>query len=235
MPGCSAPRSRTRATRLRPLLSATLPGDTALVAQSDRLPLRPGGATETLAVLLRSVSPTSAVPLRSQSPRTRTNTAARTPRRSAFSGIFAPIRLCSQTKSIGAPGFELGTSPTRTVRATRLRHAPTPPAVSTPARRYLRLDARRTSPRSSRRSTASSNRRALRTTAKTACRSRARRQVTTLATGVSAHAELFELAAAERAELLVVHHGLFWGAGVEGDRRRAEASPADPLRRGHRA
>jgi dinuclear metal center YbgI/SA1388 family protein len=38
-------------------------------------------------------------------------------------------------------------------------------------------------------------------------------QVRTLATGVSAHAELFELAAAERAELLVVHHGLFWGSG----------------------
>ena len=35
----------------------------------------------------------------------------------------------------------------------------------------------------------------------------------TLATGVSAHAELFELAAAEHAELLIVHHGLFWGAG----------------------
>jgi dinuclear metal center YbgI/SA1388 family protein len=39
-------------------------------------------------------------------------------------------------------------------------------------------------------------------------------EVETVATGVSAHAELFELAAAERAELLVVHHGLFWGAGV---------------------
>ncbi len=38
--------------------------------------------------------------------------------------------------------------------------------------------------------------------------------VSTVATGVSAHAELFELAAAERAELLVVHHGLFWGDGV---------------------
>jgi len=38
--------------------------------------------------------------------------------------------------------------------------------------------------------------------------------VTTVATGVSAHAELFELAAAEHAELLVVHHGLFWGAGI---------------------
>ncbi len=38
--------------------------------------------------------------------------------------------------------------------------------------------------------------------------------VATLATGVSAHAELFELAAAERADLLLVHHGLIWG-GVE--------------------
>jgi dinuclear metal center YbgI/SA1388 family protein len=37
--------------------------------------------------------------------------------------------------------------------------------------------------------------------------------VQTLATGVSASVELFELAVAERAELLVVHHGLFWGAG----------------------
>jgi dinuclear metal center YbgI/SA1388 family protein len=38
-------------------------------------------------------------------------------------------------------------------------------------------------------------------------------EVDTLATGVSAHAELFELAVAEHAQLLIVHHGLFWGAG----------------------
>jgi dinuclear metal center YbgI/SA1388 family protein len=38
-------------------------------------------------------------------------------------------------------------------------------------------------------------------------------EVSTVATGVSAHAELFELAAGERAELLLVHHGLFWGTG----------------------
>ncbi len=38
--------------------------------------------------------------------------------------------------------------------------------------------------------------------------------VQTIATGVSAHAELFELAAAEQADLLLVHHGLFWGSGV---------------------
>jgi dinuclear metal center YbgI/SA1388 family protein len=36
-------------------------------------------------------------------------------------------------------------------------------------------------------------------------------EVSTLATGVSAQAALFELAAAEHADLLVVHHGLFWG------------------------
>jgi len=39
-------------------------------------------------------------------------------------------------------------------------------------------------------------------------------EVQTIATGVSAHLELFELAAAEQADLLIVHHGLFWGAGV---------------------
>jgi dinuclear metal center YbgI/SA1388 family protein len=38
--------------------------------------------------------------------------------------------------------------------------------------------------------------------------------VQTIATGVSAHAELFELAAGEHADLLLVHHGLFWGSGV---------------------
>ena len=38
--------------------------------------------------------------------------------------------------------------------------------------------------------------------------------VETVATGVSAHLELFERAAAERAQLLVVHHGIFWGAGT---------------------
>jgi dinuclear metal center YbgI/SA1388 family protein len=31
---------------------------------------------------------------------------------------------------------------------------------------------------------------------------------------VSAHAELFDLAAGERADLLLVHHGLLWGSGV---------------------
>jgi dinuclear metal center YbgI/SA1388 family protein len=34
-----------------------------------------------------------------------------------------------------------------------------------------------------------------------------------VATGVTASAELFELAAQAEADLLIVHHGLFWGAG----------------------
>ena len=37
------------------------------------------------------------------------------------------------------------------------------------------------------------------------------------------------------ADLLLVHHGLFWGSGRPGDRRDAHAPPEDPLRRGHRA
>jgi dinuclear metal center YbgI/SA1388 family protein len=39
-----------------------------------------------------------------------------------------------------------------------------------------------------------------------------RERVETIVTAVSAHAELFELATAERADLLLVHHGIFWGA-----------------------
>ena len=40
-----------------------------------------------------------------------------------------------------------------------------------------------------------------------------RAEVERVATGVSASVELFELAVAERADLLIVHHGLFWGSG----------------------
>lgn len=39
-------------------------------------------------------------------------------------------------------------------------------------------------------------------------------EVRTLATGVSAHAELFSLAAQNQADLLLVHHGLFWRPGI---------------------
>ncbi len=40
-----------------------------------------------------------------------------------------------------------------------------------------------------------------------------REEVTTVATGVSAHLELFERARDEGAELVVAHHGIFWGNG----------------------
>jgi dinuclear metal center YbgI/SA1388 family protein len=39
-----------------------------------------------------------------------------------------------------------------------------------------------------------------------------RTDVTKVATGVTAGAELFEQAIAERADLLLVHHGIFWGS-----------------------
>jgi dinuclear metal center YbgI/SA1388 family protein len=39
-------------------------------------------------------------------------------------------------------------------------------------------------------------------------------EVTTVATGVSAHLELFERAAAAQAQLLLVHHGIFWGSNA---------------------
>jgi hypothetical protein len=52
----------------------------------------------------------------------------------ALSPAFAGLRLVSQTtRYIGAPGFEPGTSPTRTARATRLRHAPTHRQYPTPS------------------------------------------------------------------------------------------------------
>jgi hypothetical protein len=53
------------------------------------------------------------------------------PRVPAFSRLFADLR------NIGAPGFEPGTSPTRTVRATRLRHAPTHRQYPTPGRAVI--------------------------------------------------------------------------------------------------
>lgn len=46
-------------------------------------------------------------------------------------------------------------------------------------------------------------------------------RTSTLVTGVSAHAELFRLAAAEQADLLLVHHGLFW--------RATHPAGADPI------
>jgi dinuclear metal center YbgI/SA1388 family protein len=41
-------------------------------------------------------------------------------------------------------------------------------------------------------------------------------EVSTVVTGVSAHLELFERAQAEGAELILAHHGIFWGSGNSG-------------------
>src|SRR5205807_10286294 len=49
-----------------------------------------------------------------------------------ISAVCSCPRLFAEMKFIGAPGFEPGTSPTRTVRATRLRHAPKQWEYSTP-------------------------------------------------------------------------------------------------------
>ena len=38
-------------------------------------------------------------------------------------------------------------------------------------------------------------------------------EASTIVTGVSAHVDLFERARAEQADLVLVHHGLFWGSG----------------------
>ncbi|HEX4837494.1 MAG TPA: Nif3-like dinuclear metal center hexameric protein [Solirubrobacteraceae bacterium] len=42
-----------------------------------------------------------------------------------------------------------------------------------------------------------------------------RADVAKIATGVSASAELFERAATEQADLLIVHHGILWGSGPQ--------------------
>jgi dinuclear metal center YbgI/SA1388 family protein len=52
--------------------------------------------------------------------------------------------------------------------------------------------------------------------------------VETVATGVTAHVDLFEQARAESAELVLVHHGLFWGSGP-GPIDRALARRLRPL------
>src|SRR6476659_6117278 len=225
--------------------------------------------------------------------------------------------------AIGAPRFELGTSPTRTVRATRLRHAPEAGIIAGASRaaRNMRrtrpvAGSRPTWPRPRRRRAAGRSRRSRRPRraaagcAPAACRRRCARtpagardrgpgvrarpggrrarpsppyrergarrpyaqgvgwqdhpyggygclvasrdefvaflddhldaggypdalpvglqvtgaaEVTKVATGVSASLELFERAASEGAQMLIVHHGLFWSSEPRriGERERA--------------
>ena len=112
----------------------------------------------------------AATDLQRSNPRTPTNTHDPAPRRAR---IYWPNRLCScgcvLHEPIGAPGFEPGTSPTRTVRATRLRHAPMRRQYSTPLSFAAGMPAASDRhPGRARR--ACSSPRASRTTAPTACR-----------------------------------------------------------------
>src|SRR5690242_4989001 len=115
---------------------------------------------------------------------------------------------------IGAPRFELGTSPTRTVRATRLRHAPMRGSVFHTAipHRYRRAVPAATSDILTELDSLLEPAR-FQDFGPNGLQAPGAERVETLATGVSASLELFEQAVAAQAQLLVVHHGLFWGRG----------------------
>jgi dinuclear metal center YbgI/SA1388 family protein len=136
----------------------------------------------------------------------------------SFWGVFVsphpPLRASQTTRYIGAPRFELGTSPTRTVRATRLRHAPMQGAVSHKCpRRYLR-----SMPAPLIDIIAELNRLLEPQRFEDYCLNGLQVpgpvNVERVATGVSANLALLELAAKQRADLVLVHHGLFWGSGI---------------------
>jgi dinuclear metal center YbgI/SA1388 family protein len=104
---------------------------------------------------------------------------------------------------IGVPRFELGTSPTRTERATRLRHTPSGSRVAHNPRVAHRdeivrfadelLDVQR-----------------FPEYGRPGLQVLGADEVTKVACGVSASLELFEAAAKAGAQLLLVHHGIFW-------------------------
>ena len=118
---------------------------------------------------------------------------------------------------VGAPGFEPGTSPTRTVRATRLRHAPMTVQYSTRTARAARwyvARAARCPP-----ATADiiafldellDDRRASQDLGPNGLQVPGAAEVTTVVTGVSAQRELFERAVDEQAQLVLAHHGILW-------------------------
>src|SRR5579863_103521 len=112
---CVARRSTSGAVRHR-----------AASALRPALPCSPTGPTPAA----ERPQASAAAALRPSRPSTAANVGEPPTPTPLFARIFAPVRLRLQTKNIGAPRFELGTSPTRTVRATRLRHAPTQAPVS---------------------------------------------------------------------------------------------------------
>ena len=128
-------------------------------------------------------------------------------------------------QQIGVRRFELRTSPTRTERATRLRHTPSAERVAIIAR-WLTGTTSSTTRTSCSRCTASPS------TGGRGCRSSARTRSTKVACGVSASLELFERAAAAGAQLLIVHHGMFWRNEPLVDRPAAARPARGALRRG---
>src|ERR1700686_1077980 len=113
--------------------------------------------------------------------------------------------------SIGAPGFEPGTSPTRTARATRLRHAPTQIPVSHTAKVRRRMPTELAE--ILRELDALLNPETFEDYCPNGLQVPGAEQVLTVVTGVSAHVELFERAREEKAQLILTHHGIFWGSG----------------------
>jgi len=210
----------------------------------------PGDGTESERDRKMDRKALSAVPLRPRVLRVSTKRREYSPARLSVFGGFRPYSLAfAEHEPIGAPRFELGTSPTRTVRATRLRHAPTPSHYPTPAptgagtrrpgQRAHRAPARPAEQPSTTRHARTpwpprlSSLQAMPTplaeiTAQLDALLEPGRfrdycpnglqvpgaeQVTTVATGVSANVALFEQARDAGAELVVAHHGLFWGSG----------------------
>ncbi len=105
------------------------------------------------------------------------------------------------------PRFELGTSPTRTERATRLRHTPSCARVAIPWRRLAPVAAR---------DEIVAHANALLEIerfpefAPQGMQVVGSTEVSRIACGVSCSRELFERAVELGAELVLVHHGLFW-------------------------
>jgi uncharacterized protein (DUF1015 family) len=107
--------------------SPILPIESARPGGLDPLAEGPSFGARPPAVDLRWISPPAAMDLRWIGRRSQTQAILTWPKPSVFGLFSGPSVLFAATKTIGAPGFEPGTSATQRPRATRLRHAP--PAV----------------------------------------------------------------------------------------------------------
>jgi dinuclear metal center YbgI/SA1388 family protein len=108
---------------------------------------------------------------------------------------------------IGVPRFELGTSPTRTERATRLRHTPSPNRVPERLTQSL-LMARRDEILEFAAELLDLD--TFRDHGPQGMQVAGTEEVSRIVCAVSSSLELFERAAEARAQLVIVHHGLLW-------------------------